>query len=211
MTDGAAGRRQFAGGNTQRWLSTVVRLALAGVLVAASLLKIADPRQAALAVQAYQILPTQLAEYVGYALPLVELGLAVLLLLGLGTRLAALASGALMTAFVVGVVSAWARGLSIDCGCFGGGGAVPQGEANYLPVIARDLLFVGMSAWLVAFPASRLALDPQGRAGTGGRTLYHDDRDEDLDDVDDEDDERNGHLADERARRRADDVEEPTA
>jgi uncharacterized membrane protein YphA (DoxX/SURF4 family) len=181
MTEQQTVRRGFAGGTAQRWVSTVVRVALGGVLVAASLLKIADPRQAALAVQAYQILPTQLAEYVGYALPLVELGLAVLLLLGLGTRLAALVSGALMSAFVVGVASAWARGLSIDCGCFGGGGAVPQGEANYLPVIARDLLFVGMSAWLVAFPASRLALDADGRAGTGGRTLYDDEAEDAAD------------------------------
>jgi hypothetical protein len=39
-------------------------------------------------------------------------------------------------------------------------------------VIARDLLFVGMSAWLVVFPSSRLALDPAGRAGTGGRALH---------------------------------------
>jgi uncharacterized membrane protein YphA (DoxX/SURF4 family) len=174
----------FAGGPVQSWASTLVRVALAGVLFAASLLKIADPRQAAQAVQAYQILPVQLAEYVGYGLPLVELGLGVLLLLGLGTRLAALATGALMTAFVVGVASAWWRGLSIDCGCFGGGGAVPQGEAVYWPVIARDLLFVGMSAWLVGFPASRLALDPSGRAGTGGRTLYEleDDDDGDIED-----------------------------
>lgn len=170
MSAPEAGR--FAGGPTQRWLSTLVRLGLAGVLFAASLLKIADPRQAALAVQAYRILPVSVAEYVGYALPLIELGLGVLLLLGLGTRLAALATGALMTAFVVGVASAWARGMSIDCGCFGGGGAVPEGEANYLPVIARDLLFVGMSAWLVWFPASRLALDSEGRAGTGGATVY---------------------------------------
>jgi len=178
----AGSGRTFADGPVQRWASTVVRLALAGVLFAASLLKIADPRQAAQAVQAYQILPVQLAEYVGYGLPLVELGLGVLLLLGLGTRLSALATGALMSAFVVGVASAWWRGLSIDCGCFGGGGAVPEGEANYWPVIARDLLFVGMSAWLVVFPSSRLALDPSGRAGTGGRPLYE------LDDVAERDD-----------------------
>jgi uncharacterized membrane protein YphA (DoxX/SURF4 family) len=178
----------FAGGAVQSWVSTVVRLALAGVLFAASLLKIADPRQAAQAVQAYQILPVQLAEYVGYGLPLVELGLGVLLLLGLGTRLSAIATGALMTAFVVGVASAWWRGLSIDCGCFGGGGTVPEGEANYWPVIGRDLLFVGMSAWLVVFPTSRLALDPSGRAGTGGRPLYEqDDLDELADDGDRED------------------------
>lgn len=175
--------RTFAGGTAQRWTSTVVRLGLGGVLIAASLLKIADPRQAALAVQAYKILPTSVAEYVGYGLPLVELGLGVLLVIGLGTRLAALGAGALMTAFVVGVASVWARGMSIDCGCFGGGGTVSAGETHYPTIIARDLGFVLMAAWLVAFPASRLALDPEGRAGTGGS---RDDADDDFELVTDD-------------------------
>ena len=59
----------------------------------------------------------------------------------------------------------------------------------------RDLLFVGMSAWLVAFPASRLALDPEGRAGTGGQALDDDELDDDELDDDELDDQ----------------VEEPTA
>ena len=74
-------------------------------------------------------------------LPLFELALAVALLLGVATRSRAIVAGALMTAFVIGVASAWARGLSIDCGCFGGGGEVADGEAHYLPVLLRDLGF----------------------------------------------------------------------
>ena len=154
------------------WLSTLIRLGLGGVLVVAAALKIADPQQAALAVQAYQLLPVTIAEYVGYGLPLIELGIGCMLLVGFGTRWAALAAGALMTAFVIGVASAWARGLSIDCGCFGGGGQVAEGEAAYLPVLLRDGLFVVMAGWLVAFPASRLAIDSSGRAGFGDEGIY---------------------------------------
>jgi len=149
------------------WLSTLVRWGLGSVLVVAAALKIADPQQAALAVQAYQLLPVTVAEYVGYGLPLIELGVGVMLLLGFGTRIAAIIAGALMTAFVIGVASAWARGLSIDCGCFGGGGEVAEGQASYLPVLLRDGLFVVMAGWLVWFPASRLAIDASGRAGFG--------------------------------------------
>jgi uncharacterized membrane protein YphA (DoxX/SURF4 family) len=156
------------------WLSTVVRWGLGGVLVVAATLKIADPQQAALAVQAYQILPVTVAEYVGYGLPLIELGLGVMLIAGFGTRLAAIGAGILMTAFVVGVASAWARGLSIDCGCFGGGGEVAEGEATYLPVLLRDGFFVVMAGWLVWFPASRLAIDATGRAGFGDWGVYDD-------------------------------------
>jgi len=159
--------QQLAQFQWRLWVSTVVRLALGCVLIVAAALKIADPQQAALAVQAYQLLPVTVAEYVGYGLPLIELGVGVMLVAGFGTRIAALIAGALMTAFVFGVASAWARGLSIDCGCFGGGGAVAEGEESYLPVLLRDGLFVVMAAWLVWFPASRLAIDASGRAGFG--------------------------------------------
>ncbi|HEX5017159.1 MAG TPA: MauE/DoxX family redox-associated membrane protein [Actinomycetes bacterium] len=163
---------RFRGSSAQLWISTAVRLGLAGVLFWSGGAKVTEPQQAVLAVQAYEILPVKVGEFVGYALPLMELALAVALLLGVATRVTAIVAGALMTAFVVGVASAWARGLSIDCGCFGGGGAVPEGEANYLPVLLRDLGFTLMAGWLVVFPGSRLAIDRSGRAGTGDLGLY---------------------------------------
>jgi uncharacterized membrane protein YphA (DoxX/SURF4 family) len=162
----------FRGSSWQLWISTALRLGLAGVLFWSGGAKVTEPQQAVMAVQAYRILPVELGEFVGYALPLFELALAVALLLGVATRVTAIVTGALMTAFVVGVASAWARGLSIDCGCFGGGGVVPEGEANYLPVLLRDLGFALMAAWLVVFPASRFAFDRSGRAGTGDLGLY---------------------------------------
>jgi len=162
----------FRGSGAQLWLSTIMRIGLAGVLLWSGGAKVSEPRQAVMAVQAYEILPTSVGEFVGYALPLFELALGLALLLGVATRISAVIGGALMTAFVVGVASAWARGLSIDCGCFGGGGAVAEGEANYLPVLLRDAGFAAMAAWLVVFPATRWALDRGGRAGTGSPGRY---------------------------------------
>jgi uncharacterized membrane protein YphA (DoxX/SURF4 family) len=162
----------FRGSSTQVWISTVLRWGLAIVLFWSGGAKISEPQQAVMAVQAYQILPVGLGEFVGYALPLCELALAVALLLGVATRVTAIITGALMTAFVIGVASVWARGLSIDCGCFGGGGAVPEGEANYLPVLLRDLGFTLVAAWLVVFPATRFALDRSGRAALGDVGLF---------------------------------------
>ena len=165
-------KSRFRGSPVQLWISTAVRLGLAFVLFWSGGAKVTEPQQAVMAVQAYEILPVNVGEFVGYALPLMELALAVALLLGVATRVTAIVAGALMTAFVIGVASAWARGLSIDCGCFGGGGAVPEGEANYLPVLLRDFGFTLMAGWLVVFPGSRLAIDRSGRAGTGDLGLY---------------------------------------
>jgi uncharacterized membrane protein YphA (DoxX/SURF4 family) len=162
----------FRDSTLQMWVSTALRLGLAAVLLWSGGAKVSEPSQAVMAVQAYDILPPSVGEFVGYALPLFELAIGLALLVGAATRISAIVAGALMTAFVVGVASAWARGLSIDCGCFGGGGAVPEGEANYLPVLLRDLGFTAMAAWLVVYPATRWAIDRSGKAGTGDLGLY---------------------------------------
>jgi hypothetical protein len=57
------------------------------------------------------------------------------------------------------VTQAWARGLSIDCGCFGGGGAAPQGETAYGRELLRDAGLLLLAGWLVVRPRTLAALD----------------------------------------------------
>lgn len=137
----------------------LLRLVLGGVVLAAGLLKVAHPAVSARSVQAYQLLPFDLAAYVGYALPIVELVLGLLLVLGLFTRAAAGVSGLLMVAFVVGIGSAWARGLTIDCGCFGSGGTVAASQTAYPQEILRDVGLLACAVWLVVRPRTSLGLD----------------------------------------------------
>jgi hypothetical protein len=68
-------------------------------------------------------------------------------------------SALLMLAFVIGISQAWARGLSIDCGCFGGGGQVAPGEANYLTPLLRDAGLAALGIYLFLYPRSKFALD----------------------------------------------------
>src|SRR4051794_32635546 len=134
------------------WAATTLRLLLAGVLAVAGALKLPDPAESVRAVRAYQLLPEALVPSVGYGLPLLEIAVAVLLLLGLLTRWAALAAALLMAAFLVGIGSAWARGLTIDCGCFGGGGQVAAADTNYLPEMVRDGVLLLAAVLLAARP-----------------------------------------------------------
>jgi uncharacterized membrane protein YphA (DoxX/SURF4 family) len=144
-----------------QWISTVVRVALAVIMLWAGLAKLLHPDEALRAVQAYRIFPASIDDLVAVVLPIVEATVGILLLLGLGTRLAAWVTAGLMIVFIAGVASAWIRGLSIDCGCFGGGGDVPSAgrTLRYILEILRDTGFLLMAAWLVGFPASRMALD----------------------------------------------------
>lgn len=139
---------------------TGCRLLLAGVWLYAGMSKVGDLDSAIRAVKAYQLLPGAVAESVGAALPLVEVGLGLLLLFGMATRLAAAISTLLLAAFTAGMLSAWARGLRIDCGCFGGGGELAAGQSpGYWLELGRDLVLL-VAAWvLLWWPRTRWSLD----------------------------------------------------
>ena len=140
------------------WLSTGARVILGGVLLVAGAAKIVDPQASVAAVRAYELLPDSLVTGVGWGLPFVEVVLGVLLLAGIAVRPAALATAVLLVVFIAAVASAAARGLSIDCGCFGGGGPVPRGQTAYAAEIVRNLALLAAAGWLVARPQSRLSL-----------------------------------------------------
>lgn len=141
------------------WVGLVARLVLGGVLIYAGGTKIGHPLVSARAVQAYQIFPFDLAAGIGYALPVVEVIVGILLVLGLFTRAMGIIGALLMVAFIIGIASAWARGLSIDCGCFGGGGSIGASETKYPQEIARDVAFAACGLWLAVRPHTRLSLD----------------------------------------------------
>ncbi|MBV9823989.1 MAG: thioredoxin domain-containing protein, partial [Actinobacteria bacterium] len=148
-----SGRSQQLG-----WLGLVVRLVLAAVWAWAALSKIGDPRRFVQAVRAYDATPEWLSKAIGYGLPTLELALAILLLLGLITRYAAAVSAALLVIFLVGIVQAAARGLEIQCGCFGGGGGVSS-STSYTLDILRDLGLLVLAAFLILFPLTKVSVD----------------------------------------------------
>ena len=137
----------------------LARLVLGVVLVVAGALKVTTPAVSAMAVRAYQLLPYDVAGVVGVALPVVEIAAGLLLVLGLLTRPAAVVGGLLMLAFLVGIISAWARGLTIDCGCFGGGGTIAAAQTHYLSETLRDIGLAACAAWLVVRPRTAFSLD----------------------------------------------------
>ena len=151
------------------WAATAFRLLIAATWLWAGLAKIGDPAASLRAVRAYRVLPEWLAQGVAYGLPWLEIALALLLLLGLATRLAAFLSAVLLLAFLAGMISAAARGLRIECGCFGGGGDLAAGGVTrYTAEILRDVGLLVVFGLLAAFPRSRFAADDAVRASVPG-------------------------------------------
>jgi uncharacterized membrane protein YphA (DoxX/SURF4 family) len=140
------------------WVSLGARLLLGGVMLVAGALKVTDPETAAQAVRAYELLPDSLVQPVGWGLPFLEIAIGLLLIVGFGVRASAAAAGVFLVVFIAAVSSAWARGLSIDCGCFGGGGAVAPGQTKYLQEILRDVGLLVLAGWLWWRPASKFAV-----------------------------------------------------
>jgi uncharacterized membrane protein YphA (DoxX/SURF4 family) len=149
-------------------VGTVARLGLAAVWLTSGVLKAIDPDQTYIAVRAYDVLPPIGVEVVAGVLPWFEIALGLLVLLGVGLRTVGVMSILLLLVFITGVSQAWARGLLIDCGCFGGGGAVAPGQTAYVQELLRDTGFIVLAAWLVVRPRTLLSLD--SRIENTGRT-----------------------------------------
>ena len=148
------------------WVGLVARLILGGTLIVAGSLKFDELDKSQMAVRAYELLPIPLANFMGIFLPFFELAVGILLVLGASTRIAAFLSGLLMFAFMIGISQAWARGLSIDCGCFGGGGQVAPGEADYVTPLLRDTGLTLLAIYLTLFPHTKIGLDKKPKTAT---------------------------------------------
>ena len=143
----------------QPWLTLLARLILGGVLIVAGALKVGNLQKSAMSVRAYEMLPIWLANFFGYALPWVEIGIGALLVLGVAVRMMGALGALIMLGFIIAIAQAWARGLSIDCGCFGGGGAIDPEDTKYLSSILRDIGFLALGVFLYFCPKGRFALD----------------------------------------------------
>ncbi|WP_107771434.1 MauE/DoxX family redox-associated membrane protein [Nocardioides sediminis] len=162
------------------WIGLAARLVTGGVWIVAGLIKLPDPAGSVRAVRAYDLLPESVVPTVGLVLPLLEGVVGLCLVLGLLTRPMAVVSALLFVAFIIGIASAWARGLEIDCGCFGGGGELEGASAKYPGEIARDVGLLLASLWLVVRPRSRWSLDALISPTRSGQTTDTPERELDV-------------------------------
>lgn len=140
------------------WLGTVARLVLGVVWIWAAWSKLGNPRGFVQAVRAYDATPEWLSKAIGYGLPVLEICLGVLLVVGIVTRYAAALSGLLLVVFLIGLIQADARGIKLECGCFGGGGAT-TGNTQYAMDILRDVGLLVLAVFLVVWPLTRISMD----------------------------------------------------
>jgi uncharacterized membrane protein YphA (DoxX/SURF4 family) len=128
----------------ERLTLIVLRCAIGGVFVWASIDKIVHPQQFARAVSNYHLLPGAAVPLFALVLPWVELLSGLLVLLGQWQRAASLVVASLLLVFIAAVgISIW-RGLDIHCGCFD----TSSGRRIGVKLLVEDLLLLGGAAFL---------------------------------------------------------------
>lgn len=100
----------------------ILRVLLGAIFVYAAWMKLREPWALfAMAIDSYQILPSWAVELAARSLPWFELLLGVWLIAGLWRRVSTVAASLLLAVFFGLMVRAMAKGMQIDCGCFGPG------------------------------------------------------------------------------------------
>jgi uncharacterized membrane protein YphA (DoxX/SURF4 family) len=116
--------------NQGAWVDVTLRVLLGGAFVLAGLLKIMDPARFAVDVGNYRLAPHALVNLVAIIIPWIEVVAGLSVLAGIWLRAAALVITSLTVMFFFVIASALARGLNIECGCFGTVGGRHVGLVN---------------------------------------------------------------------------------
>ena len=114
-----------------------------GILLAwAGLAKIGDLRGFAEQLHNFRMMPIPIENLIAISLPWIELLAALALVFGLRARAGAILAALLLTVFTMAVFVAMARGLDIECGCFGTHDATRVGWLK----IGQNLLMLALAS-----------------------------------------------------------------
>ena len=132
-----------------RGIELVFRVLLGGIFVYAGATKLMDPGRFAIVIRSYELIGDPWVAWIAMSLPWIEVYAGACVITRVFYRGALLILVAATLMFLIAIVAAWARGLDIECGCFSGKG----GTGNYLEIILRDVLFLGVGLFL--FPRAK--------------------------------------------------------
>lgn len=116
------------------------RLILGGLLIYASIDKIAHPYAFAKIIHNYQLMPDIFIYFMAVTLPWVEAVAGVFLVLGLFKRTSAIFLSSLLVVFAIAISINLIRGINFDCGCFST--VTTEAGSDPLGLLVRDILIL---------------------------------------------------------------------
>jgi putative oxidoreductase len=136
-----------------RWL-------LGGIFILSGLAKITDPERFLLTLREFRLLSKGMEIILVLYLPWLEFVLGLSLFVGILYRTSALLVAGLNALFAIAIGSLLARGIEVDCGCFG-----LVADVLHLPdmadwkAIGRNLFFIGMALFIARSEKSIFSLE----------------------------------------------------
>lgn len=129
----------------RQWAYLIARGILGGIFVYAGILKMRSPIEFADNIAAYQLLPANTINALALGLPFFEIICGLLVLGGLRIRIGTLGISTMLFVFMGAILTALKRGLSIDCGCFGGHSWV---ESNLWVALGRNVVLLLLAMYI---------------------------------------------------------------
>lgn len=134
-------------------LGLMIRLVFGTMFLAAGSYKLSDLGEFADAIRHYRLIPGATAGAVGKVVAVTEATLGIVLLLGAGIPVAAIAGSALLIIFAIAIAINLIRGRQIPCGC------KRESEPIQIKHIVRNIAGVAALLYLVTLPAHPWSVD----------------------------------------------------
>ena len=138
-------------------LLLAIRLFLGFIFIFAAITKVSDPDGFSQSIYNYKLMPDFIVNLLAIAFPWIELIAGILLVFGISVKENSAILSGLLVVFIIAIGISMARGLNIDCGCFGTVGGTKIGIQKILENIG--LLVIGLI--LIKYDSKYLSLSKQ--------------------------------------------------
>ncbi len=131
-----------------------LRILIGILFLYAAIGKIDDPNAFLKEINNYRLFPELFSQIIAIFLPWFELAVGIFLVFGIRQRTTSFISLILFFSFTLIIISAWARGLNINCGCFS-----QSIEYVGFKKVLENIIATLISLFLFVFPKSTLSIE----------------------------------------------------
>ena len=131
----------------RKFILFIIRIFIAAVFIFSGVAKLLEIQGFIQIVHKFQIVPELVLPYFAAVLPAIELFLGLCLMFNLYVRLSIISLTVLLTIFIIAITITMVRGISVNCGCFGGFFKDVVG----LHALAKDFFLLGFLIFFIRF------------------------------------------------------------
>lgn len=140
--------------------SLLFRILLGLIFLFAGIAKILDPVRFIFTLRQFNLFSEAVIPFMALYLPWLEFILGLFLILGLLYRASAFLLACLNTIFTIAILTVIARGMEIDCGCFGMFADVLKiPDSADITAIIRNVIFIGISVYIFIVKKTLFSLE----------------------------------------------------